>query len=106
MISTTAFWVAVVVASVGTYLVRTTPLLLAGRVAALPTGFKQALRMIAPSALAALVALAVLRPDGELELVTGRPLAALVALAVGWRTRSPLWTMGVGMITLVVLEAL
>ncbi|MEM9713545.1 MAG: AzlD domain-containing protein [Actinomycetota bacterium] len=106
MISATAFWTALAVASAGTYAVRTVPLLLAGRVAALPSEVRRALRMIAPSALAALVALAVARPDGELDLVAARPLAALVAIVVAWRTRSPLATIGVGMAVLVVLEAL
>lgn len=106
MISSTSFWIAVVVASAGTYAARSVPLLLAGRVAALPPHIRQPLRMIGPSALAALVALAVMRPDGELELLGARPVAALVALAVGWWSRSPLLTMAVGMLTLIGLQAL
>ncbi len=106
MISSASFWLAVVVAAIGTYAVRTVPLLFAGRVAALPSGVRGALRMIAPSALAALVALAVVRPGGDLELLGPRPTAAILAAAVGWRTRSPLLTMTVGMVTLIGLQAL
>ncbi|MEO1064684.1 MAG: AzlD domain-containing protein [Actinomycetota bacterium] len=106
MISSGELWVAVLVAAAGTYLVRTVPLLLADRIAALPAGVRRPLRMIAPAALSALVALAVMRPDGELELLSARPVAAIVAGVVGWRTGNALATIVVGMVTLIGLQAL
>ena len=106
MITSGELWAAVLVAAAGTYLVRTAPLLLADRIAALPVGARQPLRMIAPAALSALVALAVLRPDGELELLGARTVAAIVAGLVGWRTGNALATIIVGMVTLVGLQAL
>lgn len=52
--------------------------------------------MIPAAVLAALVAPAVLRPDGPLLLWHPRPLAGLLAALVAWRTRSVVVTLLVG----------
>ncbi|MEM9033072.1 MAG: AzlD domain-containing protein [Actinomycetota bacterium] len=106
MIDRPDLWLAIVVAAFGTYAIRTVPLALAGRVAALPVRARRSLRMVAPAALSALVCLAVFRPDGRLDLVGDRVVAATVAGLVGWRTRNPILTLVVGMVVLLALERL
>ena len=61
--------------------------------------------MIPASALAALVAPAVLRPEGRVELLSAEVVACLAALAVMWRTRNVLATLAVGLGLVVVLSA-
>ncbi len=96
-------WTAVL-AGVGTYVIRSVPLALARRVAGLAPAARRPLRMIPPAALSALVALAVLRPGGELELFGPRALAAVVAGVAGWRTKNLLVTVVVGVAVLGVLD--
>lgn len=104
MIERADLWVAIVVAAAGTYSIRTVPLALAGRVAALPEAARRSLRMVAPAALSALVCLAVFRDSGELVVFGDRPAAALVGGLAGWWTRNAIVTLVVGMVTLLVLE--
>lgn len=104
MIDRTDLWVTVVVAAAGTFAIRTVPLAVAGWVAAIPDRLRRSLRMVAPAVLSALVCLAVFRPDGEFEPVSDRVVAATVAGLVGWRTRSHVAALVVGMAALVVLE--
>ena len=49
---------------------------------------------------------AFLRPEGSLDLVQPYLLAGAVAAAVAWQTRSPALTLLVGLVLLMVLEAL
>lgn len=96
MIAPTTAWVVIVGGGVITYAVRAALLAVAHRARDLPPRVRDGLRMIPPAALAALVAPAVLRPDGPLLLWHPRPLAGLLAAAVAWRTRSVVATLLVG----------
>ena len=102
----TIAWIVIAVVGVGTYLVRASFLAVADRVAAIPARWRTPLQLIPPAVLAALIAPAVLRPDGALNVVGSRPLAALAALGVAWWTRSVLATILVGLAAALGLELL
>lgn len=99
-----AAWVVIGVAGAGTFAIRASFLVFAGRMGALPRRAREALRMIPPAALAALVAPALLRPAEDLDPLNPRLLAGLVALAVAVRTRNMLPTISVGIVAVVLLE--
>lgn len=88
-------WLAVVLAAVGTYLLRISFIVPSGRVT-LPDVGARALRYVPAAVLAALAVPAVLAPDGRIELGP-RLVAALVAVVVAWRTRSVAVTLLVGL---------
>jgi len=96
MIEPTTAWVVIIGGGIVTYAVRAGLLTVAHRARDLPPRVQDVLRMIPPAALAALVAPAVLRPDGPLLLWHPRPLAGLLAAAVAWRTRSVVATLLAG----------
>ncbi|HSJ45666.1 MAG TPA: AzlD domain-containing protein [Euzebyales bacterium] len=106
MIEPATAWMVIIGGGIVTYLVRAVLLTVAHRARDLPPRVRDGLRMIPPAALAALVAPAVLRPDGGLLLWHPRPLAGLVAAAVAWRTRSVVATLLVGGAALAGLTAL
>ena len=97
-------WVAIVLAGAGTYAMRASFLLAADRLARVPPGIERLLRQIPPAALASLVVPALLRPHGDLDLLSPRLVAGLVAAAVAWRTRNVAATLAVGMALLVLLD--
>lgn len=97
MISEAEVWVTVLAAGVGTYLIRLSFLSVAHRATDLPPLALRVLRMIPPAALAALVTPGLLRPDGELDLISAEALAGLVAGVVAWRTRSVIWPLVIGL---------
>lgn len=99
-------WLAIVAAGAGTYALRASFLVTAHRLTALPPWVHRILRQIPPAALAALVAPAVLRPDGQLALLGPRAGAGLLAAVVAWRTRNVALTLVVGLVAVAVLEAL
>lgn len=92
-----ATWTAIVLAGIGTFLMRASFLLVAHRMAEVPEGVRRVLRQIPPAALAALVVPAFLRPDGELGLWSPELAAGALAGLVCWRTRSTVATLVVGM---------
>lgn len=99
-------WAIVLVGGLLTFLQRLAFLAVAHRATELPPRVRDALRMIPPAALAALVFPAVLRegPGGPLALADPPALAAVAAMAVMWRTRSVLATLAVGMGLLIGLQ--
>ncbi len=99
-----AAWLVAAVAGVLTFGIRLSFLAVAGRLAAVPPVVREALRMIPPAALAALVVPAVLRTDGVLDPVSPRALAGLVAAVVAFRTKNVLATIGVGLVAIVLLD--
>jgi branched-subunit amino acid transport protein len=99
-------WVAIVLAGIGTYVMRASFLVFAHRLADVPPGIQRLLRQIPPAALAAMVVPAFFRPDGYLDLWQPRSVAGVLAAIVAWRTRSTALTLLVGMGVVMVLEAL
>lgn len=104
MSPTATAWVVIVLGGIATFAIRGSFLLIASRLAELPATTRELLRMIPAAALAALVAPALLRTDGQLVLWGPRPLAGLVALGVAWWTRSVLATIVVGLVSVVGFE--
>jgi branched-subunit amino acid transport protein len=101
-VSTT--WTAILLAGVGTFLMRASFLLAAHRMAEVPEGVQRVLRQIPPAALAAIVVPALLRPRGQLDLWQPELAAGVLAALVCWRTRSVVLTLVVGMTTLGLLQ--
>lgn len=97
-------WLAIVVAGVGTYALRSSFLVVADRLVDLPPLVRRVLRQIPAAVLAALVLPALVRPEGAIDLFQPRLLAGVVAAAVSWRTRSVTATLVVGLAVLVVVE--
>jgi branched-subunit amino acid transport protein len=73
----------------------------------LPPLFLRGLRFVPPAVLAAIIAPALLRPEGTLalSLANDRLLAGLLAGLVALRTRNTWMTIGIGMIALWALSA-
>jgi branched-subunit amino acid transport protein len=91
--------VIVVVAGVGTYLMRVSLIALLGRVTIPPLG-ERALKLVAPTVLATIAAQGVFTVDGGLRPLDVRHGAAVVAFLIAWRTKSIAWTLIGGMATL------
>ena len=98
-------WIAIFLAGAGTFAMRASFLLAARRLADVPPGVQRVLRQIPPAALASIVVPAFLRPDGHLGFHPELAAGALAAL-VGWRTKSTMLTLAVGMTALFVLREL
>lgn len=91
--------VAVTVAVLGlaTFAMRSSSLVVADRVAGLPEPALRVLRLVAPAALAALVAPPLLLPEGRVDPLSPATLAGAAAALVAWRTRNVLATLIVGL---------
>lgn len=98
-------WVALVVSGVLTYLLRFSLLAFAHRARQVPPGVAEALRMIPAAALAALVAPAVLRTRGSVDLLDAKVVAGVLALVVMVWRRQVVLTLVVGVGALVLLRA-
>jgi branched-subunit amino acid transport protein len=99
-------WLVIVVAGVGTFLLRASFLFLFERVGGVPPRLERALRYVPAAVLAALVVPALVAPDGATTVFgNDRLLAGTLAALVAWRTESVLATIVVGMVALVALGA-
>ena len=99
-------WIAIVLAGIGTYMMRASFLVFAHRLADVPPGVQRLLRQIPPAALAAIVVPALVRPEGEIDLWQPRLWAGVVAALVAWRTRNTALTLVVGIGLVMLLEAI
>ena len=99
-------WLAIVLAGAGTFAMRASFLAAASRLAVVPPFAQRLLRQIPPAALAAIVAPALLRPEGHLDLTQPRLVAGIAAGIVAWRTRNVALTLSVGLLALLALQAL
>ncbi len=104
--SVSRIWVAVILSGIGTYAMRASFLAFAHRLADVPPGMQRILRQIPPAALASIVAPALLRPEGSLDLFSDRLLAGIVAGLVAWRTKNIALTLGVGLGLVMLIDAL
>lgn len=100
-------WPLIAVAAVGTFSLRLSFLVLLEKVQE-PAWFRKALQYLPPAIMGALVSSSLLVQGGELHLDihNHRLLAGLLAGAIGWKTRSLLWTILSGLLALVALNAL
>ncbi len=102
--SNQSIWLMVILVSGSVFLLRSSFFFLRGRVQ-LPRWFERALRFVPAAVLSALVFPALLLVDGAPSVVANpRLLAGLAAAVVAWRMRSLLWTIVVGMSTLLLLQ--
>ncbi len=99
-------WIAIVLAGIGTFAMRTSFLAFADRLADVPPGVQRLLRQIPPAALAAIVLPALLRPEGTVDLTQPRLVAGIVAALVAWRTRNIALTLAVGIGLVMLIEAI
>ena len=99
-------WAAIVLSGAGTYAMRASFLAFAHRMATVPPALTRVLRQIPPAALAAIIAPALLRPEGHLDLLQPTLLAGLVAAGVAWKTRNVGLTVVVGIALLAGLQRL
>lgn len=99
-------WTAIVLAGIGTYAMRAAFLVFAHRLVDVPPGVQRLLRQIPPAALASIVVPALMRPEGQLDLLQPRFAAGVVAAVIAWRTRSIALTLVVGIGLVMVVDAL
>ncbi|HET7009643.1 MAG TPA: AzlD domain-containing protein [Anaerolineales bacterium] len=101
-----AFWLAVVGGMLVTFATRASFFILP-QTERLPRLFLRGLRFVPPAVLGALVATMVADPLAESGFRTAWPrlAAVLVAAIFGWRTRNMWGTIGLGMVSLWVLQS-
>jgi branched-subunit amino acid transport protein len=97
-------WIAIVLSGIGTFAMRASFLAVAHRMVVVPPGAQRLLRQIPPAALASIVVPALVRHDGQIDLLDPRFVAGVLAAIIAWRTKSTIWTLVVGMGVLIVLE--
>ena len=100
-------WLTIIGMGIVTYAIRLSLILLLGRVE-VPPVVRQALRLVPPAVLSAIIFPELLRPAGgafDLSLGNARLLAGVLAALVAWRTKSVLLTIAVGMAALWILQA-
>lgn len=100
------FWLVIVVLAVGTWAMRSVPIILHGHVPH-PPWLTRLLRHVPVAALSALVIPSVLylHKSSGYTFSPSRSVAAVIALVVALRTRSTLATLGAGMAALWILDA-
>jgi branched-subunit amino acid transport protein len=105
--STPALWLAILGAGAVTFALRLSFIALLGRIK-IPSTFRRALRFVPAAVLTAVVVPLLFYEDGALDVSLGneRLLAGLVAALIAWRTRNVLLTLGGGMATLWILQAI
>ncbi len=100
-------WLTLLGMGLVTYAIRAVPLLALDR-RPMPPRLRQALRFVPPAVLSAIVFPEMLWPGGrfDLSLANDRLLAGLLAIAVAWFSKNVLLTIGLGLLTLWLLQAL
>ncbi|MDO8964414.1 MAG: AzlD domain-containing protein [Coriobacteriia bacterium] len=101
------FWLVIGVLAIGTWAMRSLPIMLHGQVPS-PPWAKRLLRYVPVAALTALVVPSVLylKSGGVYAFAPARVIAGVVALAIAWRTRNVIATLACGMIALWAAQAL
>jgi branched-subunit amino acid transport protein len=103
---TAQFWVVIVVLAVGTWAMRSLPIMLHGHVPH-PPWLERFLRHVPVAAMTAIVVPAALylHSGNVYSFAPARTIAAVVALLVAMRTKNTLATLGAGMAALWVMGA-
>lgn len=99
-------WTAIVLAGIGTYAMRAAFLVFAHRLVDVPLPVQRLLRQIPPAALASIVVPALMRPEGQLDVLQPRFVAGVLAALVAWRSRNIALTLAVGIGVVMVIDAL
>lgn len=98
-------WAVIVTIGAGTWALRSSLVLLFGRVE-VPRILERAFRYVGPAVLAAIAVPAFVAPGGDLDPVSLRLPAAVVAGLVAWRWHSVPWTLIAGLGTFAALSLL
>lgn len=99
-------WTTIVLAGIGTYSMRAAFLVFAHRLVDVPPAVQRLLRQIPPAALASIVVPALMRPEGQLDVLQPRFVAGVLAALVAWRSRNIALTLAVGIGVVMVIDAL
>lgn len=101
----TGYWIIILGMGVITLALRVSMIVLLGRIA-IPEALSRALRFVPPAVFSALVAPALLRPAGPVDVSFTNPylLAGTLAAVVAWRWKNIFLTIGAGMISLWILR--
>lgn len=97
--------VQILLVAAGTYGLRVSMVLALGRFD-LPPIVQEALRLVAPAVLAALVVQTLLLDDGEIRAWSSWYPAAAVAAAGAWATKSTAWTLVAGFVSVWLFAAI
>ena len=99
-------WIIMLLGGAITFGIRMSFIYLFGRFE-VPVTIKNALRFVPPAVLSALIAPALFMPNNKLDLGFDNHylVAGLFAILVGWRTKNTLLTLLMGMIALLLLQA-
>ncbi len=102
-----SLWVIIMVAGLLTFAIRLSFIVLLHNVA-VPLWFQRALDFVPPAVLSAIILPELVARSGTLDLSPGnaRLIAGVLAGLVAWRTKNVLLTIVVGMLGLIVLQAL
>lgn len=105
MRDSTYYWMIIVGMGVITFALRVSMIVLWGRLA-IPEALSRALRFVPPAVFSALIAPALLRPTGPVDIAFTNPylLAGTLAAVVAWRWKSIFLTIAAGMISLWILR--
>ncbi len=100
-------WLIIICMGIVTFGIRLAPIVLLGRIE-IPFVVQRALRFVPPAVLTGIIVPELLYRDSQIDvsLTNARLLAGLIAIVVAWRTKNALITIGVGMISLWVLQSL
>ena len=96
-------WLILVIAGLLTFLTRLSFIALLGKWSP-PAWISRALRFVPPSVFTAIILPQLLIRDNNFVPANPRLLAGIVAAAVGWRTKSIILTIAVGMAALLLLQ--
>ncbi|MBT8214636.1 MAG: AzlD domain-containing protein [Acidimicrobiia bacterium] len=103
---TSTIWLVIVLAGIGTYLIRLSFIGAWGRFDTVPAIVTRALSLVPAAVMAALVLPGLFYGDGDFDIWNARLLAGVVAAIVAIRYRNVLATVAIGMTTLWILQAL
>jgi len=100
-------WITIISVGLLTFGIRLSFIVFLGK-AHIPPLLQQALRFVPVAVLSAVIAPDLFLPKGALDLSpwNARLIAGIIAILVAWRTKNVLLTIGVGMASLLILQAL
>ncbi|MBT8211541.1 MAG: AzlD domain-containing protein [Acidimicrobiia bacterium] len=104
--SAPAIWSIIVIAGIGTYLIRLSFIGAWGRFNTVPPVVTRALSLVPAAVMAALVLPGLFYADGDFDLWSARLLAGILAAIVAVRFRNVLATVTTGMVALWILQAI
>lgn len=100
-------WLIILIGGLLTFAMRLSFIYLLDKIE-FPVWLRNSLHLVPPAVLSAIIFPELLFIEGKLDLTldNNRLLAGILAIIVAWRTRNTLLTIGVGMATLLLLQAI